>query len=147
MVLEREFFIHNLLVRIHFIVVMMRWTGLAPLEFEFSFPGSLTSTSLDPTRMFTYDLSESAESENLEISLTNLTAQGFCVVELRERIVIEFMTSDRKPEASREGSKRRGPGSKPRQLANSHLKQTPAFGPEFSRRSQVLVTFSTTHNI
>ena len=27
---EREFFIDNLLVRIHFIIVMTRWTGLAP---------------------------------------------------------------------------------------------------------------------
>jgi len=27
---EIEFFIDNLLVRIHFIIVMMRWTGLAP---------------------------------------------------------------------------------------------------------------------
>ena len=27
---EREFVIDNLLVRIHFIVVMIRWTGLAP---------------------------------------------------------------------------------------------------------------------
>ena len=27
---EREFFIDNLLVRIHFIIVMIRWTGLAP---------------------------------------------------------------------------------------------------------------------
>ena len=26
----RDFFIDNLLVRIHFIIVMMRWTGLAP---------------------------------------------------------------------------------------------------------------------
>ena len=41
---EREFFIDNLLVRIHFIIVMIRWTGLAPWEFEFPFPGSLTST-------------------------------------------------------------------------------------------------------
>ena len=44
---EREFFIDNLLVRNHFIVVMIRWTGLAPCEFEFPFPGSLTSTFLD----------------------------------------------------------------------------------------------------
>jgi len=43
---EREFFIDNLLVRIHFIIVMNRWTGLAPWEFEFPFPGSLTSTFL-----------------------------------------------------------------------------------------------------
>ena len=37
---EREFFIDNLLVRVHFIIVMIRWTGLAPWEFEFPFPGS-----------------------------------------------------------------------------------------------------------
>ena len=36
----------NLLVRIHFIIVMIRWTGLALWEFEFPFPGSLTSTFL-----------------------------------------------------------------------------------------------------
>ena len=45
---EREFFIDNLLVRIRFIIVMIRWTGLAPWEFEFPFPGSLTSTFLAP---------------------------------------------------------------------------------------------------
>ena len=28
----REFFIDNLLVRIHIIIVMIRWTGLAPWE-------------------------------------------------------------------------------------------------------------------
>jgi len=44
---EREFFIDNLLVRIHFIFVMIRWTGLAPWGFELPFPGSLTSTFLD----------------------------------------------------------------------------------------------------
>jgi len=44
---EREFFSGNLLVRIHFIIVMIRWTGLAPWEFEFPFPGSLTSTFLE----------------------------------------------------------------------------------------------------
>ena len=43
---ERELFIHNLLVRNHFTIVMIRWTGLAPWEFEFLFPGSLTSTFL-----------------------------------------------------------------------------------------------------
>ena len=43
---ERELFIDNLLVRIHYIIVMSRWTGLAPLKFEFPFPGSLTSTFL-----------------------------------------------------------------------------------------------------
>ena len=43
---EREFFIDNLLVRIHSIIVMIRWTGIAPWEFEFPFPGSLVSTFL-----------------------------------------------------------------------------------------------------
>ena len=30
---EREFFIDNLLVRIHFIIEMIWWTGLVPWEF------------------------------------------------------------------------------------------------------------------
>ena len=32
------------MVRIHFVIEMIWWTGLAPWEFEFPFPGSLTST-------------------------------------------------------------------------------------------------------
>ena len=40
------FFSYNTLVRIHFIIVMIKWTGLAPWEFDFPFPGSLTSTFL-----------------------------------------------------------------------------------------------------
>ena len=47
---EREFFIDNLLVRIHFIILMIRWNGLAPWSFELPFPGNLTSTFLDPIR-------------------------------------------------------------------------------------------------
>ena len=34
---EREFFIGNLLVQIHFIIAMIWWTGLAPWEFEVFF--------------------------------------------------------------------------------------------------------------
>ena len=45
-VCEREFFIDNLLVRIHFIIEMIRWTGLAPWEFEFPFLVSLIFTFL-----------------------------------------------------------------------------------------------------
>ena len=41
---ERDFLIDNLLVRIHVIIVMIRWTGLAPWEFKFLFPGGLKST-------------------------------------------------------------------------------------------------------
>ena len=43
---EREFFIDNLLVRLHFIIVMIRRTGLAPWEFECPFPDSLAYTFL-----------------------------------------------------------------------------------------------------
>ena len=43
---KREFIIDNLLVRIRFIIVMIRWTGLAPWDLEFHFRGGLTSTSL-----------------------------------------------------------------------------------------------------
>ena len=49
---ERELFIDNLLVRIPFIIVMIRWTGLAPWEFESPFPGSLTSTFLPQDQHF-----------------------------------------------------------------------------------------------
>ena len=53
---EREFFIDN---RIHFIIVMIRWTGLAPREFEFLFsmqpdiyvPSNLESGYQEPCRV------------------------------------------------------------------------------------------------
>jgi hypothetical protein len=38
---EREIFIDNLLVRIQFIIVMIRWTGLAPWEFKSLFQVAL----------------------------------------------------------------------------------------------------------
>ena len=41
---ERDFFIDNLLVRFHLIIVMIGWTGFVPWEFELIFPGGLTST-------------------------------------------------------------------------------------------------------
>ena len=47
--MEREFFIDNLLVRSHYIIVMIRWTGLAPWKLEFPFPGILASTFLSHT--------------------------------------------------------------------------------------------------
>jgi len=40
---ESFFFIDSLMVRIYSIIVMIRWTGLAPWEFEFPFSGSRTS--------------------------------------------------------------------------------------------------------
>jgi hypothetical protein len=43
---EIDSLIDNLLVRIRFIIVIIRWTGLARWESEFPFAGSLTSTFL-----------------------------------------------------------------------------------------------------
>ena len=60
---EREFFIDNLLVRIH----RCFWcTGLAPREFDSPFPGSLISTLLGCDRM---------ERENTS-KVGRLTARG-----------------------------------------------------------------------
>ena len=44
---EREFVIDNLLVRIHFIIEMFWWTGLAPWEFRFPVPGPASSPHTD----------------------------------------------------------------------------------------------------
>ena len=41
---QRDLFIDNLLVRIHLIIAMIRWPGLAPWELELSLPRNLTST-------------------------------------------------------------------------------------------------------
>jgi len=51
-ILERELFIDNLLIRIHFIIEMIWWTGLAPWEFEFPFPGSLITTFLSSVKVW-----------------------------------------------------------------------------------------------
>ena len=46
--IERDrFLIDYLLVRIHFIIVVIGWTDLVPWEFEFLYQGSLKSTFLD----------------------------------------------------------------------------------------------------
>jgi len=58
---KREPFIDNLLVRFHSIIVMIRWTGLAPWDFEFPFPGSLTSTFLRSHLPYASALSVSVE--------------------------------------------------------------------------------------
>jgi len=55
---EREYFVENLMVRIQYIIVMIGWTGLAQLEVEFTFPGSLASTFL-VTHRFKHHLTPS----------------------------------------------------------------------------------------
>ena len=46
-------------------IVMIRWTGLAPWEFEFPFPGSLTSTFLDDLARVLND--EEAEDDDADV--------------------------------------------------------------------------------
>ena len=43
---ERDFFIYNLRVRVHYVIEMIWWNSFAPWEFEFCFPGNLMSTFL-----------------------------------------------------------------------------------------------------
>jgi len=73
---EREFFIDNLLVRIHFIIVMIRWTGLAPWEFESPFPGSLTSTTDQFPKMEAKKPGEAFSNETSSTSNTNAAFGG-----------------------------------------------------------------------
>jgi len=44
---EREFSIDNLLVRVHCIIEMIKWSVLAPWEFKLSFPGCLLPPTPD----------------------------------------------------------------------------------------------------
>ena len=68
---ERELFIDNLLVRIHFIIVMIRWTGLAPWEVEFPFfrqlpPGGVSARSAThSTNDAACESEEGADAESL----------------------------------------------------------------------------------
>ena len=48
---ESDFFIDNLLVQTHLIILMIRWTGLALWEFRFPFPGCLTYTFVGCARL------------------------------------------------------------------------------------------------
>ena len=81
---EREFFIDNLLVRIHFIIVMIRWTGLAPWDFKFPFPGSLTSTFIMYREMVTLPQSSGAVYPHITSQIGMFAFTGECVCE-RER--------------------------------------------------------------
>ena len=56
---EREFFIDNLLVQIHVVIEMIWRTGLAPWEFEFPFPGNLTSILLRERAKYQGDVARS----------------------------------------------------------------------------------------
>jgi len=72
---EREFFIDNLLVRIHFIIVMIKWTGLAPWEFEWGWCTSIRS----PSRMLVMPANASS-------ALPLLFVVGSCAEGKRENL-------------------------------------------------------------
>ena len=64
-----DFFIDNIFVRIHFIIVMMRWTGLALWEFHVPFPSSLTSTFLEEGRVVGHDRCVTQPSSSFSLLL------------------------------------------------------------------------------
>jgi len=89
---ERKFFIDNLLVRIHFIIVMIRWTGLAPWKFEFPFPGSLTSTFLgaeEKNAAFSVDREAGFRAEGLGLA-SGSALYSMCGCGLRFRCGFKF---------------------------------------------------------
>ena len=75
---DHDFLIDNLLVRIHLIIVMIRWTGLAPWEFDFPFPGSLASTFL------VIELSWAPHQIHLDVD-GRLICTGYSALKLRMR--------------------------------------------------------------
>jgi len=81
---ERGIFIDNLLVRIHFIIEMISWTGLAPWEFELPFPGSLTSTFLRDA------LSCSGAASAINLTSQQVFYKSFCKNQLPHKSVNLF---------------------------------------------------------
>ena len=77
---ETEFSSANLhvLVRIQFIIVVMRWTGLKPWEFEFRFPGSLASTFLEG----------GGHIEETVCTLSEIAGKGGVVVNLTVSVMV-----------------------------------------------------------
>ena len=73
MVRERGFLIDNLLVRIQ---RCFGWTGLAPWDFEFPFPGSLISTFLASLVMRVIHLVPSHQSSPLIANSAMLATYG-----------------------------------------------------------------------
>ena len=68
---ERKFFIDNLLVRTHLIIEIISWTGLAPWEYEFLFPGSLIPTFLDKDHILLSRFSSTSPAFHLRPSTLN----------------------------------------------------------------------------
>ena len=64
-----DFFIDNIFVRIHFIIVMKRLTGLALWEFQVPFSGSLTSTFLEEGRVVGHDRCVTQPSSSFSLLL------------------------------------------------------------------------------
>jgi len=90
--LEREFFIENLLVRIHFIIVMIWWTGLA-LPGGFGPSLSYThSPTLSLTHTYTRALSLSVSSTQTHTHTDTHTDRAFVGVERAEDSLSHTLT-------------------------------------------------------
>ena len=84
--LEREFCFDNLRVRIRIIIEMIWWTGLAPLEFEFFFLGSLTSTFLGTLGV----LRDFVETSQLHSRNRNVETMTSCVIVKIDKFLRSF---------------------------------------------------------
>ena len=78
-VADKEFFIDNLLIRIHFMIEMIWWTSLAQWELEFPFPDSLIYTFLytRPQKHF-----ESGTHSQIRNTKVELCMQGGAELEI-----------------------------------------------------------------
>jgi len=76
----------ELLARIHFSIVMIRWTGLAPWEFEFPFPGSLISTFLLAARLALGHLPSHGTPSSLLLSSLELSDTQVYEPQIRARL-------------------------------------------------------------
>jgi len=73
---EKDFSIDNLLVRVYFIIMMIRWTGLAPWEFE-GHPPLLPKLTEVP-----FALTRSPRSTFVSVG----SALCFCFVSLEQQV-------------------------------------------------------------
>ena len=86
---EREFRIDNLLVRIHFIIVMIRWTGLAPWEWREPAPGRRRGAPLSP-RAAPTPVSSTGSAESLRVRSQELGAEISDSVRLGWELGVRF---------------------------------------------------------
>ena len=88
---ERDFFIDNLLVRIHVFIEIIWWTGLTPWDFEFPSPGSLISTFLSQVALDPITSRRAANLEQISRGLSHFQYESLehrlsCSILFRQRL-------------------------------------------------------------